>query len=63
MKKTIAVTLALLMAGNMAFAGSDNTLSKEEKAAFEKLRGSSNLSPKPAKTDKNFFDRLKKMFS
>ena len=33
MKKTIAVTLALLMAGNMAFAGSDNTLSKEEKAA------------------------------
>ena len=38
-------------------------LSKEEKAAFEKLRGSSNLSPKPAKTDKNFFDRLKKMFS
>ncbi|MDY5823701.1 MAG: molecular chaperone DnaJ [Candidatus Coprenecus sp.] len=38
-------------------------LSKEEKAAFEKLRESSNLSPKPAKTDKNFFDRLKKMFS
>ena len=33
MKKTIAITLALLMAGNMAFAGSDNTLSKEEKAA------------------------------
>ena len=38
-------------------------IDKEEKELLEKLRKSPNFDPKPTKTDKNFFDRLKKMFS
>ncbi|MBR5856510.1 MAG: molecular chaperone DnaJ [Bacteroidales bacterium] len=35
----------------------------EERKLVEKLRDSSNFSPKPNNDDKNFFDRIKKMFS
>ena len=38
-------------------------LDRSEKEVFEKFRESANFTPKPTKTDKNFFDRLKKMFS
>lgn len=38
-------------------------IDKDEKELLEKLRKSPNFDPKPTKTDKNFFDRLKKMFS
>ena len=36
---------------------------RDEKEMFEKLRRSGNFDPKPTKKDKNFFDRMKKMFS
>ncbi len=36
---------------------------KTEKEMFEKMRGGSNFEPKPSKKEKNFFDRMKKMFS
>lgn len=38
-------------------------LSAEEKAALEKLKSSTNFQPKPEKTDKNFFDKVREMFS
>ncbi len=38
-------------------------LDRKEKELFESLRGSENFSPKPEKDDRNFFDRIKKMFS
>ena len=37
--------------------------SAEERAQLEKMRSSSNFSPKPTSDDKNFFDRIKRMFS
>ena len=38
-------------------------LSTEEKAALEKLSHSPNFKPHPDKNDKNFFDKIKEMFS
>ena len=38
-------------------------IDRSAKEIFEKLRNSENFTPKPSKMDKNFFDRLKKMFS
>jgi molecular chaperone DnaJ len=38
-------------------------LSSEEKAALEKLSHSSNFKPHPEKGGKNFFDKIKEMFS
>ncbi|NOT49741.1 MAG: molecular chaperone DnaJ [Chitinophagaceae bacterium] len=38
-------------------------VSSEEKAMLEKLSQSPNFKPHPEKTDKNFFDRIKEMFS
>lgn len=35
----------------------------EERAQLEKMKKSANFSPKPNSDDKNFFDRIKKMFS
>ena len=37
--------------------------SAEERTQLEKMRNSSNFSPKPTSDDKNFFDRIKRMFS
>ncbi|MBX2977945.1 MAG: molecular chaperone DnaJ [Flavobacteriales bacterium] len=37
-------------------------LSKEEKAALEKLRDSPGMQPKPTAKDKGFFERVKEMF-
>jgi molecular chaperone DnaJ len=39
------------------------SLSKDEKALLEKLRGSGNFSPDPDKSDKSFFDRMKEFFN
>ena len=36
---------------------------KSEKEMLEKMRGSANFKPAPTKEDRNFFDRIKKMFS
>jgi molecular chaperone DnaJ len=36
---------------------------KAEKEMLEKMRGSSSFKPNPTKDDRNFFDRIKKMFS
>jgi len=38
-------------------------LSSEEKAVLEKLSSSPNFRPHPDKTEKNFFDKIKEMFS
>ena len=38
-------------------------LSSEEKAMLEKLSGSPNFKPHPDKNEKNFFDKIKDMFS
>ena len=38
-------------------------LNTEEKAALEKLSHSPNFKPHPEKSDKNFFDKIKEMFS
>ncbi len=38
-------------------------VSSEEKAMLEKLSQSPNFKPHPEKTDKNFFDRIREMFS
>lgn len=38
-------------------------VSKEEKEMLEKLSQSDNFKPKPSKDDKNFFERIKKMYS
>lgn len=38
-------------------------LSKDEKDLLSKLRDSTNFKPNPSKEDRNFFDRMKKMFS
>lgn len=38
-------------------------LSSEEKATLEKLSHSPNLKPQPEKGDRNFFDKIKEMFS
>lgn len=38
-------------------------LNAEEKAALEKLQQSPNFQPQPDKTDKNFFDKVREMFS
>lgn len=38
-------------------------LTAEEKAALEKLSQSPNFQPQPDKTDKNFFDKVREMFS
>lgn len=38
-------------------------LSASEKAEIEKLRGSSGFAPQPTREDRNFFDRIKQMFS
>jgi molecular chaperone DnaJ len=37
-------------------------LSKEQEVMFEKLRNDPNFTPQPAKSDKNFFERMKEMF-
>ena len=36
---------------------------KGEKEMLEKIKDSSSFRPSPSKDDKNFFERLKKMFS
>ena len=38
-------------------------LSKDEKAALEKLKGSENFKPNPTSSDKGFFDRMKDYFN
>ena len=38
-------------------------LSAEEKAMLEKLNDSPNFQPKPEKSDKSFFDKVREMFS
>ena len=38
-------------------------LSSEEKQLLEKLKQSPNFTPKPTGDDRNFFDRIKRMFS
>jgi len=38
-------------------------LSAEEKAMLDKLSGSVNFQPKPEKSDKSFFDKVREMFS
>jgi molecular chaperone DnaJ len=38
-------------------------LSREEKELLSNLKDSSNFAPNPAKEERNFFDRMKKMFS
>jgi molecular chaperone DnaJ len=38
-------------------------LTPEEKTLLEKLSNSSNFKPHPDKNEKNFFDRIKEMFS
>ncbi len=38
-------------------------LNKDEKALLAKLKDSSNFAPNPAKEERNFFDRMKRMFS
>lgn len=38
-------------------------LNASEKAVIEKLKGSASFEPKPSASDKNFFDRIKGMFS
>ena len=38
-------------------------LNKEQKEFFEKMRGSDNFEPKPEKSDKSFFEKVKDMFS
>ncbi|MFM2137753.1 MAG: molecular chaperone DnaJ, partial [Bacteroidota bacterium] len=38
-------------------------LTSEEKALLEKLQQSANFKPHPEKGSKNFFDRIKEMFS
>ena len=37
-------------------------LSRDEKEALEKMRGSESFRPNPSREDKNFFDRLRDMF-
>jgi molecular chaperone DnaJ len=39
------------------------TLSSEEKAMMEKMNQSQNFQPHPDKTEKNFFDKVREMFS
>jgi molecular chaperone DnaJ len=38
-------------------------VSAEEKAMLEKMKQSANFQPKPDKSDKNFFDKVREMFS
>lgn len=38
-------------------------VSAEEKAMLEKMNGSGNFQPKPEKSDKSFFDKVREMFS
>jgi len=38
-------------------------VSPEEKAILEKMNGSPNFQPKPEKSDKSFFDKVREMFS
>ncbi|OFY38797.1 MAG: molecular chaperone DnaJ [Bacteroidetes bacterium GWF2_40_14] len=38
-------------------------LDRQEREIMEKLKGSENFKPKPDKDDRNFFERMKKMFS
>lgn len=38
-------------------------VSGEEKSMLEKMKDSANFQPKPDKTDKNFFDKVREMFS
>ncbi len=38
-------------------------VSAEEKAAIEKMSASPNFQPKPDKSEKTFFDKVKEMFS
>ena len=37
-------------------------LSSEEKSMLEKMQESTNFQPKPEKSDKSFFDKVKEMF-
>jgi len=39
------------------------TLSKEQKAFFESMKNDDHFSPKPEKSDKSFFEKVKDMFS
>ena len=39
------------------------TLSKEQKAFFEKMKEDEHFSPKPERSDKSFFEKVKDMFS
>ena len=38
-------------------------LNKEQKAFFEKMQGDENFEPKPEKSDKSFFEKVKDMFA
>ncbi len=38
-------------------------ISTEEKGMLEKMNGSQNFQPKPEKTDKSFFDKMREMFT
>jgi molecular chaperone DnaJ len=38
-------------------------ITNDEKKMMEKLKDSSSFSPKPSSEEKNFFDRIKRMFS
>src|SRR5690606_21217192 len=38
-------------------------LNKEQKEFFERMQGDDNFSPKPEKSDKSFFEKVKDMFS
>ena len=38
-------------------------LTSQEKEALEKMRGSKSFDPRPSSDDRNFFDRIKRMFS
>ncbi|RYY94928.1 MAG: molecular chaperone DnaJ, partial [Chitinophagaceae bacterium] len=38
-------------------------VSSDEKAALEKMQGSSNFKPAPQKDPKSFFDKMREMFS
>jgi molecular chaperone DnaJ len=40
-----------------------NTLNKEQKVFFEKMRDNEHFSPKPKSSDKSFFEKVKDMFS
>ena len=38
-------------------------LNKEQRTFFEKMQGDENFEPKPEKSDKSFFEKVKDMFA